>query len=54
MKEARCVTGKKKSTMVQAKKEARYMMRNKRLPGYIPNAYHCNSCGWWHVGNTEK
>lgn len=54
MKEVRCVTGKKKSTQTQAKKEAKFLKYHKRLPGMVPTVYKCNSCGWWHVGNTAE
>ena len=45
-------TGKKKSTHAQAKKEAKFLKYNKKYPGFVPTAYLCKHCGWWHVGNT--
>lgn len=50
----RCVTGKKISTKAQAKKEARYMKYNKKLPGMRVVAYSCHQCGHWHVGNDQE
>lgn len=48
----RCVTGKKKSSFAQAKREARYLKTYKKMSGMVPVPYKCKSCGWWHVGNT--
>lgn len=48
----RCVTGKKKSTYNQAKKEAKFLKYEKKYPGFIPMVYKCKQCGWWHVGNS--
>lgn len=46
-----CVTGKKKSSEKQAKKEAKYMKYNKKYPREVPIAFKCEKCRWWHVGN---
>lgn len=54
VKPKRCMTGKKKSTYSQAKKEARYLKYNKKHSNMVPNAYKCKGCNWWHVGNIEK
>lgn len=49
----RCpVSGKKKSTHAQAKKEARFLKYNKKYPDEVPQAYFCKACSWWHVGNA--
>lgn len=50
----RCVTGKKKSSYSQARREAKYMKYNKKYPNAVPAAYKCKSCGWWHVGNLVR
>ncbi len=51
----RClVTGKKKATYAQAKKEVKYLKYNKKYPGMLPVVYKCKHCGWWHVGNMTK
>lgn len=49
----RCISGKKKSTYAQAKKEARFLKYHKKYPGQVPQAYKCKLCSWWHVGNAE-
>jgi hypothetical protein len=49
---ARCLSGKKKSTHTQAKKEAKFMKYNKKYPDQVPQAYFHKQCGWWHVGNS--
>lgn len=49
----RCLTGKKKSTYAQAKKEVEFLKHHKKYKDIRPNAYHCKGCNWWHVGNTE-
>lgn len=48
----RCACGKKKSSYNQAKKEAKYMKYNKKLPSLVPVVYRCKLSGWYHVGNS--
>lgn len=48
----RCVCGKKKSSYNQAKKGAKYMKYNKKLPNTLPVVYKCRQSGWYHVGNS--
>jgi hypothetical protein len=49
----RCATtGKKKSTLAQARKEAKFMKYNKKYPNLTPMPYFHKECGWWHVGNS--
>jgi len=53
MKSIRCkATNKKKSTARQAKKEAKYLKYNKKYSSTVPQAYLCDDCYWWHVGNS--
>lgn len=49
----RCITGKKKSSYAQAKKEAKFLKYHKKYSSMVPTAYKCKKCGWWHVGNSE-
>lgn len=53
MSDNRCVTGKKKSTEKQARKEAKFLKYHKKYSGAVPVAYRCDKCRWWHVGNME-
>lgn len=53
MKSQYCrISGKKKSTYSQAKKEAKFLKYNKKYAGMIPQAYKCKDCHHWHVGNS--
>lgn len=54
MKSVYCETsGKKKSTQKQARKEAKFLKYHKKYASLVPQAYKCNDCHWWHVGNSE-
>lgn len=44
-------TSKKKLTKAQATKEAKFLKYHKKYPNEVPNAYKCDFCHWWHVGN---
>ena len=45
-------SGKKKSTQKQSKKEAKYLKYHKKYASMNPQAYQCDFCKWWHVGNS--
>jgi len=49
--EKECVpTGKKCFTVVEARRQARYLTR---LRNYPYGEYRCNKCQEWHVGSTN-